>query len=162
MQILPPTDKQTQKNTQIYTPETLSYDPMPNELLLSPRHFEIEYIIHGTGQYFINGKPYPIRDNMLFFMSPASFHSITDCDAMIINIMFPCNLCDPSILFRLITPDSRAIYCSSENSILIEHLLGEIVNALSRDDNPYAIQFLRSLYTFLFECSLSARNWHLF
>ena len=63
--------------------------------------FEIEYIISGSGTYFIDGKSYPIQDKMLFFISPSNFHAIKDCDAVIINVMFSCNLCDTNLLYCL-------------------------------------------------------------
>ena len=105
--------------------------------------FEIEYIIKGSGKYFIDGKEYPIHDKMLFFMSPSNFHAIENCNAEIINIMFSCNLCDSCTLFNLFSPNTdSAIQFSDKDSILIEQLLFEILSSKQTD---YQLQFLRCL-----------------
>lgn len=107
----------------------------------SHEFFEIEYIIKGSGKYFINGKEYPIHDKMLFFISPSDFHAIENCNAEIINVMFSCNLCDSHTLFNLFSPDTNsAIQFSEKESILIEQLLFEI---LASEKTDYQIQFLR-------------------
>lgn len=103
--------------------------------------FEIEYIINGGGKYFIDGVPYQIRDKMLFFMSPSNFHSIENCNAEIINIMFSCDLCDNNTLFELFSGAS-ALFFSEKDSILAELLLNEIVNSNKTD---YSVQFLKAL-----------------
>jgi len=106
--------------------------------------FEIEYILSGTGNYIIDGTVYPMQSNTLFFMSPANFHAVENADAEIINIMFPCDLCDPAILFHLISHNAKMICFSEEDSILATKMLSEIVQALIRGDTAYAVQFLRS------------------
>lgn len=107
--------------------------------------FELEYMIDGTGNYLVDGISYPIQPNMVFLMSPASFHSLQNCSAEIINVMFPYELCDAATLFQLYTLRSNTIRISEEDHILVEKLLMEIVAALQRRDSDYAIQFLRSL-----------------
>ena len=105
--------------------------------------FEIEYILKGSGKYFIDGKEYSIHDKMLFFISPSNFHAVEKCNADIINIMFSCNLCDSNTLFNLFSPDTdSAIQFSDHDSILIEQLLFEILSSTRTD---YQIQFLRCI-----------------
>ena len=82
---------------------------------------------------------------MLFFMSPARFHAIEDADAEIINVMFPCDLCDPTILFQLISHNIKMIPFSADDSILAERLLIEVIDASQSGNAPYAVQFLRCL-----------------
>lgn len=105
--------------------------------------FEIEYIISGSGTYFIDGKSYPIRDKMLFFMSPSNFHAIENCNAEIINVMFSCNLCDTNSLYCLFSPNKVTATSFSHNDIiLIETLLKEITES---NDINYTVQFLRCI-----------------
>ena len=103
--------------------------------------FEIEYIIKGTGTYIVDGKSYPIKENMLFFMSPADFHALENCDAEIYNVMFTCSLCDTDTLFNLCAGVTTAAKEFSEKGgALIERLLDEIV---SSEDSEYSAQLLR-------------------
>ena len=50
--------------------------------------FELEYIIKGSGIYEIDGKSYPIKEGMLFFLTPADVHTIKSADMELINVMF--------------------------------------------------------------------------
>ena len=105
--------------------------------------FEIEYIISGSGTYFIDGKSYPIHNNMLFFMSPSDFHAIKDCDAEIINVMFSCNLCDTNLLYCLFSANKvSSVHFSDDDSILIEKLLEEITE---NNEISYTISFLQCI-----------------
>ena len=105
--------------------------------------FEIEYILSGSGTYIVNGKTYPIKKNMIFFISPSDFHSLKNCDTDIINVMFPCSICDTQALFGLFSPNTMTFSQLCENDIvLIEQLFNEI---LSCTDLNYKVQFLRCL-----------------
>lgn len=103
--------------------------------------FEIEYIIKGNGAYYVDGKEYQIEDRMLFFISPSNFHSIKECDADIINVMFSCELCDSRALFVLFASGKNpVVHFSDKESVLIEQLLLEITASSETD---YQLQFLR-------------------
>ena len=106
--------------------------------------FEIEYIIRGTGTYIVDGEEYEIQDNMLFYMSPASFHSFKNLDAEIINILFPCDICDSSSLFRLFFSKKSSVYMD-DTSTLVGTLLGRIVTCCKNNDITIAISFLQCL-----------------
>lgn len=110
--------------------------------------FEIEYVISGSGIYIIDGVEYSICENMMFFMTPSNFHSIKECDAEIINVMFSCNLCDLNAIFGLYSSDiSPAIQLSKENGTLFEKLLSEIAQS---NDTDYSVQFLNCvIYKYL-------------
>ena len=71
---------------------------------IAHRHefYEIEYILSGSGEYRINGKVYPIRAGMLFFMTPFHFHSVSTPECRVYNVMFSEQLCDTDILIRLL------------------------------------------------------------
>ncbi len=107
--------------------------------------FEIEYIIDGYGTYIIDGTEYPVQRNMLFFMSPASFHATGKTDAEIINVMFPCTLCDMAPLFQLFSNKVNTVLLPEADCILVEKLLEEIVSASQNGNTAYAVQFLRCL-----------------
>lgn len=106
--------------------------------------FEIEYVIEGTGTYIVDGNEYEIRDGMLFFMSPASFHSFEHFEAKIINLMFPCNICDTSILFHFFLKKKGVVFAGNSHD-LIEKLLDRIVVCCQKGDYNYAINFLQCL-----------------
>lgn len=118
--------------------------------------FEIEYIIRGTGTYFLDGTPYPIQEGMLFFMSPSNFHSIKDCDAEIINVMFSWELCDANSLYCLFSPDAVPVTkFFRDDSIFVEKLLQEITES---DEINYTVQFLRCLLYKLTKLKTDNRN----
>ena len=95
--------------------------------------FEIEYIISGSGQYFVNGTEYTIKEGMLFFLSPANFHSISTERAELYNVMFPCSFFDPELMFSLFSPDyASAIELGAERT-LIRSLLDEVVLSTKED-----------------------------
>ena len=106
--------------------------------------FEIEYIISGTGTYKINEKIFSISDNMLFFMSPASFHSIENLDAEIINIMFPCSICNTNTLFNLFFSDIDCLKID-QNNIWINNIFNEIIVGCQNKQYDHSISFLQSL-----------------
>lgn len=106
--------------------------------------FEIEYIIKGCGTYIIDGVEYPIQDNMLFFMSPSAFHSFDNVNAEVINVMFPCSICDMSILFKLFFGKKSAVFTDNPNTLIKRHL-ERIVTCCNEKDYTYAITFLQCM-----------------
>lgn len=105
--------------------------------------FELEYILSGSGRYFLDGVEYPIRAGMLFFMSPANFHRVETQGAEIINVMFSYDLCDSARLFDLFARNTApATALSVEDRLLTESLLKEVVKGREAE---YSVQFLRCL-----------------
>lgn len=125
---------------------TASYKTINSESLTTHVHdfFEIEYIIKGSGTYIIDGVEYEIQDNMLFFMSPSAFHSFDHVQAEIVNVMFPCSICDMSILFELFFAKKSAVF-TDDPSTLIKRHLDRIVHCCKSKDYNYAINFLQCL-----------------
>ncbi len=125
---------------------TASYKTICSETLAVHVHdfFEIEYIIKGSGTYIIDGVEYEIQDNMLFFMSPSAFHSFDNVQAEIINLMFPCSICDMSILFKLFFAKKSAVFTDEPNTLIKRHL-DRIVHCCNDKDYTYAINFLQCL-----------------
>ena len=122
-----------------------SYKELSESLTMHVHDFyEIEFIIHGTGTYIIDGTAYPIHDNMLFFMSPAAFHAFENIEAKIINIMFPCSICNTETMFQLFFSNTNNVFIDEEN-ILIEKLLDEVVVGCQNGNYNYAVHFLQSL-----------------
>ena len=106
--------------------------------------FEIEYIVRGTGIYVVDGEEYEIHDNMLFYMSPASFHSFKDLDAEVIDILFTCDICDVSSMFQLFFSKKSSVY-TDNISELLQTLLLRIVTCCKNNDIAMAISFLQCL-----------------
>ena len=63
--------------------------------------YEIEYIVSGSGSYFIDGTEYPIEEGLLFFMTPTNFHSVEMKNTELFNIMFSENICSFDLLCNL-------------------------------------------------------------
>ena len=104
--------------------------------------FEIEYVISGSGEYRIDDTCYPIRDGMLFFMTPLHFHSVTANNCRVYNIMFSEELCNTDFLIRLLhANDSPAL--DTGNADFWKVLLCEIVSA--EHDTVYASYLLNSM-----------------
>lgn len=60
--------------------------------------YEMEYIISGTGNYEINGRTFPMKAGMFFFMTTTDFHKVHADHAQLINIMFDHSLVTSSYL----------------------------------------------------------------
>lgn len=71
----------------------------------SHEYYEIEFIISGTGTYTVDGKTYDVKPGMLFFMTPANFHTLDVCDCIMYNIMFSENMCDLKYLSSTVSAD---------------------------------------------------------
>lgn len=81
--------------------KTLTYD----QSIHWHNYFEIEYIVSGSGEYTLNGTPYPIEKNLLFFCSPSDFHEIRfDSETTIINVQFSSELISPELYQNLSRP----------------------------------------------------------
>lgn len=105
--------------------------------------FEIEFILNGTGTYIVDGVSYDIDKNMLFLLSPTNIHSIKNCDAEIINIMFSCELCTAASLFLIFKSSAARMMTFSDNeAAFISGLLYEIISSQSVE---YSETFLRCL-----------------
>ena len=50
--------------------------------------FEIEFVISGEGDYIVDGEKHKIKNNTVFFMTPANVHTIEKADMELINVMF--------------------------------------------------------------------------
>ena len=77
--------------------------------------FEIDYIVSGSGEYILNGEPYAIKNNALFFSTPLDFHEIYfSSKTQIINIQFSAELVEHDLYKRLTGPivaeDSSLFY----------------------------------------------------
>lgn len=107
---------------------------------------EIEFVISGSGKYIVDGRVYNIEENMLFFMTPINFHSVSiDKNTEIINIMFSENLCG-STLFPFAAGVSENAVCFSENdAVFIKNLLFELISAVGENDRIYYTSLLNTL-----------------
>lgn len=66
-------------------------------------HYEIEYIVSGTGKQVLNGIEYPLSSGMIHFLTPTDFHEIiVDSKLEIIKFNFREENVDPFILSTLI------------------------------------------------------------
>ncbi len=105
--------------------------------------FEIEYVISGSGYCIIDGMRYPIRENVLFFMTPANIHAVETDNAHIINLMFPYNLSSTNSLYSLVVQNNSPSYeLTPKDGQLIYSLLLEIIDAVNTEKYEYAIHFL--------------------
>ena len=90
--------------------------------------YEIEYVISGTGVCTLNGKPYPFEAGMLFFMTPADFHSVETTGADIINLMFLAELATNVHLAPFTSPSMpKEISIPLEMRPFLQILMEEII-----------------------------------
>lgn len=108
---------------------------------------EVEFILEGSGKYVVDGKEYNIEKNMLFFMTPVNFHSVSiDNTADIVNIMFSVDICSSSTLFTLTSGISEnAVRFSEQDAVFVKNLLSEIISAVSQKDKIYYSSLLEVL-----------------
>lgn len=96
--------------------------------------FEIELILEGKGRYEIDGVSYDIQPNMLFLMTPAQIHAVSNADAKIINIMFQCEYDGTFFSFPAQSGEKSSVYrLSDEERRFLETLLREIIAAHKRN-----------------------------
>ncbi len=63
--------------------------------------FQMEYIISGNGETYVDGQRFPFKGGMLFLLSPASIHSVQATDVHLVTVGFSENVCNPSLLYQL-------------------------------------------------------------
>lgn len=102
--------------------------------------YEIEYIISGHGTYTIDGEKYDIKSGMLFFMSPLNFHSVTDNDCQLFNVMFTLGAVNEELLAKLLK--YNAICVNEENDIFLSDLFKELC---ASTDSEYSSLLLNTL-----------------
>ena len=106
--------------------------------------YELEYILSGSGEYRIDGKSYPIRPGMLFFMTPFHFHSVSTTECHVYNVMFSEQICDTELLVRLLGFENEAFeQAACEHAAFLQAVLAEIVHA--EDDGAYVAHLLNAL-----------------
>lgn len=94
--------------------------------------FEIEYIISGKGSYIIDGEVFEVKPGMTFFMTPISFHRVSEMDAEVFNIMFSANACNSVFLTDFCKKSSFKVFeAEAENRIFLESVMGELVKNLA-------------------------------
>lgn len=90
--------------------------------------YEIEYILSGSGEYRIDDTVYPIREGMLFFMTPFHLHSVFAKNCRVYNIMFSEELCNNDFLIQLLHSNhSPALDTQNEQTDFWQVLLRETV-----------------------------------
>ena len=121
----------------------IDYDVGPH----NHEYYEIEYILSGSGTYYINDVPYNIERGATFFITPSDFHNfyVSSTDKVeILNVMFSFSLCDSALLFDLLT-SSDTKYTLFEKNGLVENLLFEACAACREGEDWYATQLVRCL-----------------
>lgn len=109
--------------------------------------YEIEYILSGSGTFYINDVAFPARPQTLFFMTPLDFQRITVTEPIrLLNLMFEERRIHPELLDHLTTcaalPDfdpawlhrlrEEAAANRTWNALFIDQLLGCILIEVSR------------------------------
>ncbi len=102
--------------------------------------YEIEYVIDGCGECFVNSQSFEMKSGMLFFMTPVDFHTIKRADATVINVMFSSEMATKDVLVPFTSSTTpKAMEILPENRSFIETILEEIVK------NKNKIQFCEAL-----------------
>lgn len=98
--------------------------------------YEIEYIVSGRGDCILNGRPWPLKKGMLFFMTPLDCHSVRSRNVRLFNVMFSSNSVTDACLepfLRLTVP--KAVATDDHTHDFLVSLLNEIVRY--QDDASY-------------------------
>lgn len=105
--------------------------------------FELEYVIEGEGVCEIDGVPYEMRPNMLFFLTPVNVHAVKNADVRLINVMFQSENDADLFPFSL---QSRAqapvLSFAEQDGVLIRALLSELVS-VHRSNKSFARTLMR-------------------
>lgn len=106
--------------------------------------FEIEYVVHGVGEYYVNGETFNCSDGMLFFMTPLDHHSVLTEGADVFNIMFS----DELVPFQQLKPflqyaAPKSFLIDTKNRPFLEHLFGELVE--HKNDAQYCAALMSCL-----------------
>ncbi len=76
--------------------------------------YEIEYIVSGSGEYVIDNRKYTMNPGMIFFMTPANFHSVQAEDVVLYNVMFSGSVCNPLYLSPLLKNSGTGVLLESK------------------------------------------------
>lgn len=108
--------------------------------------FEIEYVISGSGTYFIDGNEYEITPGKLCLVSPLNAHAFLSQDAELITLSFSDAFCDDSLLaqFNFV---SEPIWISLDDCDrkFVETNVRELI--AHKDDLSYVALILNVLIT---------------
>ena len=111
--------------------------------------FEIEFVVEGSGTYFVDGIPYPIQKNTAFIMSPQNIHAIENADATIVNVMFLREYGDALFDYFSFLDLPPALFLEEDAGVFLKTIFLEI--AQSSESRPdYA--------TALLQCALYKLN----
>ncbi|MBE6758067.1 MAG: helix-turn-helix domain-containing protein [Ruminococcaceae bacterium] len=111
--------------------------------------FELEMILGGTGEAFINGVSYPLTENTVFLLTPAHIHEARLENTTLINVMFQGNVADA--MMALAIQDIPVFRLTDEEAAFVRPLLKEIVD-VHRDDPLYAVRLLHCVLEKLARC----------
>ncbi len=107
--------------------------------------FEIEFFVGGSGEHIINGVSYPIKQNSLFLLSPASVHSILTKSSEVITVMFQCEYDGSFFDFPFLYKDaSPAFYPDGHDTELILPLINELYEK-HETEKEYSLLLLRCI-----------------
>lgn len=110
------------------------------------KFFEIEYILNGDGEYIVNGREYPFKSGVLFFMTPADFHTVDSYGSEIINIMFAAECAEAERLLELINSGSPCFELENiSDRLFVTVILDEIITACSQSHVNYSLELLSCL-----------------
>lgn len=107
-------------------------------------YFEIEYIISGSGDYFIDGKRFAVCPDILFFTSPMSFHRVWLNNAEIFNISFDLSIADEKLISKIISSGENSFDFHKKSS-LATALIKELCENF--EDIEYSKALLNCLLT---------------
>lgn len=90
--------------------------------------FEMEYILSGKGVCVVNGTAYPLKPGMLFFMTPADYHSMSIENGETIVVHFSENTGNESLVPDWAKPwENAAIVLTGNDRRLTESLMQELL-----------------------------------
>lgn len=105
--------------------------------------YEVEYIISGSGTYTIDGKKYDICPGMIFFMTPANFHSVNAVNAEIFNVMFSGSDCNEIYLSALLkNSGATAFLADDKEQRYFETIFSELTDDSNNDVFPLFVDCL--------------------
>ena len=106
--------------------------------------FEMEYIVSGKGVYTVNGTAYSIKPGMLFFMTPADYHSVAVEDGESVVVHFSENISNAKMVLELTeTHESAAILLAEHDRRLAESLMQELLK--EKEDTEYRLRLTECL-----------------
>ncbi len=120
--------------------------------------FEIELVLEGSATQELNGVTYSLSKGDIYLLNPTDFHSVSESDAEIFNIMFSENLLAGELLQEILSVEGNiCLHLEGKDFATATELMEQMLSEF-RGKGEYSIAYIKNLLECLFIIILRNTN----